>query len=141
MTYRTDDADYLIVGQGSMIPTAEAVADYLRKTRKIKVGVVNLLMFRPFPADLLGRALKGKKGVAVLERLDQPLAVDLPLMREIRATISRCLENGRDAKKPPFPELTAYQARCTGVVLRLVRDGQSRLTARRNHRSCRKHVA
>ena len=47
--YRADDADYLIVGQGSLIPSAEAVADYLRETRKIKVGVVNLTMFRPFP--------------------------------------------------------------------------------------------
>ncbi len=110
MTYRADDADYLIVGQGSMIPTAEAVADYLREARGIRVGVVNLVMFRPFPADLLGRALKGKQGVVVLERLDQPLAVDLPLVREIRATIARCLENGRGNEQPPFPELETYQA-------------------------------
>ncbi len=109
MTYRAEDAEYLIVGQGSLIPTAEAVADYLRETRRIKIGVVNLAMFRPFPADLLGRALKGKKGVAVLERLDQPLAVDLPLMREIRATISRCQENGSHHNRP-FPDLPAYQA-------------------------------
>ena len=66
-TYRADDADYLVLGQGSMITTAEVVADYLRETRGIRVGVVNLVMFRPFPADLLSRVLKGKKGVAVLE--------------------------------------------------------------------------
>ena len=110
MTYRVDDADYLIFGQGSMIPTAEAVADYLRETRGIKVGVVNLVMFRPFPADLIGRVLKGKKGVAVLERLDQPLAVDLPLMREVRATMSRCMENGRDPSDQPFPDLETYRS-------------------------------
>ncbi|MDH3434576.1 MAG: pyruvate ferredoxin oxidoreductase, partial [Gammaproteobacteria bacterium] len=46
MTYRSDDADYLIMGQGSLIPTAEAVADFMRKERGVKVGVVNLLMFR-----------------------------------------------------------------------------------------------
>ncbi len=74
MTYRADDADYLIVGQGSVIPSAEAVADYLRETRGLTVGVVDLVMFRPFPADLVGRILAGRKGVAVLERLDQPLA-------------------------------------------------------------------
>ena len=108
LTYRVDDADYLILGQGSMIPTAEAVADYLRESRGIKVGVVNLVMFRPFPADLLSRVLKGKQGVAVLERLDQPLAVDLPLMREVRATMSRAHENGRDAANPPFPDLDTY---------------------------------
>ena len=42
MTYKADDADYLILGQGSMIVQAEAVADYLRETRRLKVGVVNL---------------------------------------------------------------------------------------------------
>ncbi|MDD2702097.1 MAG: 2-oxoacid:acceptor oxidoreductase family protein, partial [Sideroxydans sp.] len=92
--YRCEDADYLIVGQGSMTVQAAAVADWLREHRKIKVGVVNLTMFRPFPGDLLGKVLKGKKGVAVLERTDQPLAEDLPLMREVRATVSKCLENG-----------------------------------------------
>ena len=108
LTYRDHDADYLIVGQGSLVPTAEAVADHLRETRGLKVGVVNLVMFRPFSADLIGRVLKGKTGVVVLERLDQPLAVDLPLMREIRATLSKCLENGRDPSRPMHPALEAY---------------------------------
>jgi pyruvate-ferredoxin/flavodoxin oxidoreductase len=108
MGYRADDADYLIVGQGSIIPSAEAVADYLRETRGLKVGVVDMLMFRPFPSDLVGRILRGKRGVTVLERLDQPLAADLPLMREIRATLSKCLENGKDPKNPAYPELAAY---------------------------------
>ncbi|TQV86321.1 pyruvate ferredoxin oxidoreductase [Exilibacterium tricleocarpae] len=107
--YRHDDADYLIVGQGSLVPNAEAVADYLRDSRGLKVGVVNLLMFRPFPADLLSLMLKGKKGVVVLERLDQPLAVDLPLMREIRAAVSQCIENGKGDKAAPHPELAHYK--------------------------------
>jgi pyruvate-ferredoxin/flavodoxin oxidoreductase len=107
-TYRCDDAEYLILGQGSLIPNAEVVADYLRQTRGLKVGVVNLVMFRPFPADLLSHIIKGKKGVAILERLDQPLAIELPIMREVRATISRSYENARDAKNPPYPELAAY---------------------------------
>ncbi|RZV52995.1 MAG: pyruvate ferredoxin oxidoreductase, partial [Deltaproteobacteria bacterium] len=110
MTYKADDADYLIVGQGSMIPSAEAVVDYLRESRGLKVGVVEMLMFRPFPGDLIGQILQGKKGVAVLERLDQPLAVDLPLMREIRATISKCLENGKQPKHPAYPDLAAYKS-------------------------------
>jgi len=117
MTYRADDADYLILGQGSMIPTAEAVADYLRATRKIKVGVVDLVMFRPFPADLVSRVLRGKKGAVVLERLDQPLAVDLPLMREVRAAISKCLENGRDKKHPPYPHLESYKTAADAPAL------------------------
>ncbi|MBI5329785.1 MAG: 2-oxoacid:acceptor oxidoreductase family protein [Betaproteobacteria bacterium] len=105
-TYRCEDAEYLILGMGSMIVQAEAVADYLRETRKLKVGVVNLTAFRPFPGDLLGQIIKGKKGVAVLERTDQPLSEDLPLMREVRATVSKCLENGVDAKA--YPGYAAY---------------------------------
>ena len=107
-TYRAADADYLIVGQGSMLSSAEVVADYLRQTRGIKVGVVNMTMWRPFPGDLLGQILKGKKGVAVLERLDQPLAVDLPMMKEIRATVARCIENGQSGDDPAYPEYDTY---------------------------------
>ena len=49
MTYKAEDADYLILGQGSLIPSAHVVADYLRETRGLKVGVVDLVMWRPFP--------------------------------------------------------------------------------------------
>ncbi len=111
-TFKAEDADYLIVGMGSMIVQAEAVADYLRETRKLKVGVVNLTMFRPFPGDLLGHVLRGKKGVAVLERTDQPLAEDLPLIREVRAVLTKCIENGMagtDGVKP-YPDYASYAA-------------------------------
>ncbi len=110
MTYLAEDADYLILGQGSLIPSAEVVADYLRKTRKIKVGVVDLTMFRPFPSDLISRILKGKKGVAILERLDQPLASDLPIAREVRATVAKCMENGSVKKDKPYPDLESYSS-------------------------------
>jgi pyruvate-ferredoxin/flavodoxin oxidoreductase len=109
-SYRAEDADYLILGQGSMLVTAEAVVDYLRETRGVKAGVVNLTMFRPFPGDLLGPMLKGRKGVAVLERVDQPLAEDLPVIREVRAALSRCLENGRFANGHlPHPGYASYR--------------------------------
>ncbi len=108
--YRVEDADYLLVAQGSVVSSAEVVADYLRETRKLKVGVVNLTMFRPFPGDLLGTILAGRKGVTVLERTDQPLASDLPLTREIRATIGKCVENGRAGKGAlPYGDFPAYR--------------------------------
>jgi len=108
MTYRAEDADYLILGQGSIIPSAEVVADYIRETRGIKVGVVDVVMFRPFPADLIGQVLKGKKGVTVLERLDQPLAADLPIAREVRSTLTKCVENGLHKDYLPYPDLPKY---------------------------------
>ena len=108
--YRLEDAEYLIVGQGSMIVQAEAVADYLRESRDIKVGVVNVTMYRPFPGDLLGGMLKNRKGVAVLERVDQPLAEDLPLIREVRASLSKCLENQSAGEAHnPYPDYESYR--------------------------------
>jgi pyruvate-ferredoxin/flavodoxin oxidoreductase len=110
--YRTDDAEYLILGMGSMIVQAQAVADYLRETRGVKVGVVDLTMYRPFPGDLIGPMLRGRKGVAVLERTDQPLAEDLPVMRELRAALGKCLENGAVARgeELPYPRYASLQA-------------------------------
>lgn len=109
-TYRCEDADYLIIGMGSLIGTAEAVADYLRESRGIKVGVVNVVMYRPFPGDLITQIVKGRKGVTVLERTDQPLSEDLPLIREIRTAMMKSMENGTSGGKNgvPYPNHATY---------------------------------
>jgi len=99
--YLTEDAEYVLVGQGSVVSNCEAVADHLRK-QGLKVGVLNLTMFRPFPTDLVTKLLKGKKGVAVLERLDQPLAADPPLLREIRSAMGKGVENFRASGATPY---------------------------------------
>lgn len=118
MGYKLDDAEYVILGQGSLVPNAEAVVDYLREERGIKVGVLNLTMFRPFPSDLISKMLAGKKGVVVLERTDQPLAAEQPVLRECRVAMSQALENGRaaqdkasggDAQKLPYPKVAALK--------------------------------
>lgn len=126
-----DGAEYLLVAQGSVVPIAEAVCDRLRATRRIRVGVLNITMFRPFPADLLSRLLAGRKGVTVLERVDQPLAADPPLLREIRATMSRAVENGHAGKALPHAGITAcrgadvptFYAGCYGLGGRDIQAG------------------
>jgi pyruvate-ferredoxin/flavodoxin oxidoreductase len=100
MGYRLDDADWVLVGMGTVVPNAEAVADHLRRTRGLKVGVLNVTMFRPFPSDLVASLLAGKKGVTVLERVDQPLAADPPLLREIRTAIARAWRTGGPPSGP-----------------------------------------
>jgi pyruvate-ferredoxin/flavodoxin oxidoreductase len=107
MGYRLDDADYVLVGQGSVVPSCEAVVDHLRSSRKLRIGVLNLTMFRPFPSDLISKMLQGKLGVTVLERVDQPLAVDAPLLREIRAAMYKALENGRARGAAPYAGIHA----------------------------------
>lgn len=109
--YRMDDAEWVLAGQGSVVANAEAVADHLRETAGLKVGVLNLTMFRPFPADHVARLLAGKRGVAVLERVDQPLAVDPPLLREIRSAMAQAVENGRVShEEPPYAGLPSISA-------------------------------
>jgi pyruvate-ferredoxin/flavodoxin oxidoreductase len=105
MGYRLEDAEYVLAGQGSVVWNAEAVADYLRESRGLKVGVLDIVMFRPFPADLVTALLRGKRAVTVLERVDQPLAVDAPLLREMRAAMSQGMENARSNNGRPFPAL------------------------------------
>jgi pyruvate-ferredoxin/flavodoxin oxidoreductase len=107
--YRLEDAEYVIAGQGSLVWNAEAVVDHLRETRGLRVGVLNLTMFRPFPSDHVTRLLKGVKAVVVLERVDQPLAVDAPLLREIRAAVGKARENGRAGSDAPHPGVALYQ--------------------------------
>ncbi|HTJ06365.1 MAG TPA: 2-oxoacid:acceptor oxidoreductase family protein, partial [Caldimonas sp.] len=131
--YRIDDAEYVIVGQGSVVANAEAVADYLREAKHLRVGVLDITMFRPFPADLVSVMLRGKRGVAVLERVDQPLAVDAPLLREIRATMTKALENGRAARGATLPyagierfaaaELPEFYSGCFGLGSRDLQPG------------------
>jgi pyruvate-ferredoxin/flavodoxin oxidoreductase len=147
MGFKTEDADYLILGMGSMIVQAEAVADYLRETRKLKVGVVNLTMFRPVPRRPAGPVLRGKKGVAVLERTDQPLAEDLPLMREVRATLMKCVENGMAAAQGQKGALSRLRGLCrapqrhAAPVFGLLRPGQPRPATRGADRRGREHAA
>lgn len=66
-TFMTEDADYVIVGLGSVTDDAEAVATHLRR-QGMKVGVVSIKMLQPFPEGDVVAALSGKKAVTILER-------------------------------------------------------------------------
>ena len=107
--YRLEDAEYVIVGQGSIVWNLEAVCDHLRETKGLRVGVLNVTMFRPFPVDLIAGLLRGKKAVTVLERVDQPLAADPPLLREIRVAMGKAVENGRVKDSVPHAGVPAYR--------------------------------
>jgi pyruvate/2-oxoacid:ferredoxin oxidoreductase alpha subunit len=65
--YRTDDADIVIVASGSATGTARTVIDSKRE-EGIKVGLIKLRAFRPFPAERLIEVLKGRKAIGVIDR-------------------------------------------------------------------------
>ncbi len=85
--YRMEDAEYALVGMGSMMETAEATVDYLRAQGR-RVGTATVTSFRPFPARQLLSWLVPCKAVAVIERVDVPLAESNPLTTEIKAALA-----------------------------------------------------
>ena len=69
LTYMCDDAEYVMIGLGSVTDDVQAVATHLRAQGK-KVGVVSVKLLQPFPEAEVVAALAGKKAVTVLERSD-----------------------------------------------------------------------
>jgi pyruvate ferredoxin oxidoreductase alpha subunit len=65
--YKTADADIVVVASGSAAGTAKTVVDAQRE-KGIKVGLIKLRLFRPFPAERLVAVLKGKKAIGVIDR-------------------------------------------------------------------------
>jgi len=94
-TYEMDDAEYAIVGMGSMIETAEAAVDYLRKEKNIMVGIVHVTSFRPFPGKQLTEVLKNVSSISVLERMDNPLAESNPLTIEVKAALADYIQRDK----------------------------------------------
>jgi pyruvate/2-oxoacid:ferredoxin oxidoreductase alpha subunit len=66
-TYKTDDADIVILTAGSCAGTARVVIDEARE-KGLKAGLVRVRMFRPYPRERLRDILDGKKAVAVIDR-------------------------------------------------------------------------
>ena len=107
--YTMDDAEYAIIGMGSMIETAEVAVDYLRKEKHIKVGIVHVTSFRPFPGKQIADALKNAKGVSVLERMDNPLAESNPLTLEVKAAFADLLQKNK-SKNINMPKIYSGSA-------------------------------
>jgi len=78
-----EDAELVLVAQGSLVQSARAAADHLRGTRGLKVGVLGITWLRPFPAREVEAALKGRQAVAVVEALGAAPAAGPPLFREL----------------------------------------------------------
>jgi pyruvate/2-oxoacid:ferredoxin oxidoreductase alpha subunit len=69
--YKAEGAELLLVTSGTITSTARYVVDELRE-RGEAVGLLKVKMFRPFPTDLLRRAMGGVPRVAVLDRNISP---------------------------------------------------------------------
>jgi len=83
--YRTDDAEHIIVAMSSACGIIKGAVDELRSQGK-KVGLLKIILFRPFPEFEVAQALKNAKSVIVLERVSGNGAYS-PLYGEISASL------------------------------------------------------
>jgi len=65
--YRLDDAEIALVTSGTVTGTSRVVVDELRD-KGLKIGLLKVRMFRPFPHEKVRQALAGTEKVAVIDR-------------------------------------------------------------------------
>ena len=66
-THRTEDAEVILSGMGSLAAEATVAADALRE-EGIRAGVVGIRVYRPFPAKEAVEAFRGAKAIVLFEK-------------------------------------------------------------------------
>ena len=66
-TYKTEDADTIIFAMGSVSAQARTIIAKLR-AEGLKIGLVTLRLFRPFPVKFLREFFKDKKNIVIFDR-------------------------------------------------------------------------
>src|SRR5436309_11371666 len=121
MPYRLHDAEYAIVGSGCMMETAEAAVDWMRDNLGVKVGLLHITCFRPFPSEDIVRALRHVKSIAVVERLDIPMMQSNPQLSELKAAFADAM--AETAGYPPITHMPRFFGGSAGLGSRDVRAG------------------
>ncbi len=67
VSYRTEDADLILISMGTIGATAELVVDELREAGE-RVGSLRIRMLRPLPAREISALLVGADHVAIIDR-------------------------------------------------------------------------
>jgi pyruvate-ferredoxin/flavodoxin oxidoreductase len=108
-TYGTEDADYIMVGLGSITDDVRAVLPVLRE-RGLKVGVVSVKLLQPFPEAELVEALRGAKAVTVLERSDQTALTSF-----VTQALFKARANADAEQYPGVPAITSTPRLTTAI--------------------------
>jgi pyruvate-ferredoxin/flavodoxin oxidoreductase len=107
--YDCEDADYVMIGLGSISDDVRAVLPYLR-AQGLKVGVVSVKLLQPFPEAEVVAALAGAKAVTVLERSDQTALTSL-----VTQALFKARANADDQQYPGVPALAAIPRLTTAI--------------------------
>lgn len=114
--YRMEDAEYAVVGIGSLMDTAEVAVDWLRE-QGTRAGAVSITAFRPFPEEELIAAIGQCRAIAVVERTDVPLAEANPLTLELKAALASA-QMGEEVRLFRIPEVYSGVAGLGGSPVR-----------------------
>jgi len=85
-TYKTEDAETILVSMGSISETAMTAVDAMRNAGK-KVGLARIRLWRPFPHEDLIEAVKGAKSLAVIDRIMSLNGVCGPVCGEVKSIL------------------------------------------------------
>ncbi len=83
--YEMKDAEFAVIGMGTLCGTARVAVDNLRK-KGIKAGLIKLRCLRPFPEEELVKVTKNLKGLGVLDR-HISLGFEGPLYTDIKSSL------------------------------------------------------
>lgn len=83
-TYRSEDAQIIMVTMGAIGETARTAVDEMRD-EGLSVGLVRIRLWRPFPCNEIFETLSNAKTVAVVDRILSPGAAGGPVASEIRS--------------------------------------------------------
>jgi len=95
--YRCDDAEYIVVGLGSLTYQLRDVVEILRG-EGLKLGVLGVRLYRPFPDQALTEALQHARGVIVIEKA-LSYGYEGALCSDIKAAL---YEHIQDGSRAPF---------------------------------------
>jgi pyruvate ferredoxin oxidoreductase alpha subunit len=84
--YKLDDAETVIVVLGSSAGTTKDVVDEYRE-KGVRVGLLKVRMFRPFPNEAIADVLKDRTAVAVLDRSASFGGFGGPVFTEVRSAL------------------------------------------------------
>jgi pyruvate/2-oxoacid:ferredoxin oxidoreductase alpha subunit len=93
--YLCEDADLILVTAGTIAGTCRVVADRFR-AKGMKVGVLRIRMFRPFPGKQICESLRGAQKVAVIDRDFSPGCGGI-IAQEVKAALQ-----GFDSRLPVY---------------------------------------
>jgi pyruvate ferredoxin oxidoreductase alpha subunit len=85
-SYKTEDAEILILTMGAIGGTARTAINKLRAKGK-KIGLLSLRLFRPFPFEELREAVKNASSLAVVDRSVSYGGPGGPVFSEIRSAL------------------------------------------------------